>query len=203
MGPLNLPPAQKHRSSGFVALLVAAASLAMLGLSFAAVPLYRLFCSATGFGGTPRAASVAPLEKGQRDLTVRFDANVAPGLSWKFAPETSQIKLRTGRTATVYFKASNESGHETAARAVFNVSPDSAGAYFNKIACFCFDEQRLGPGETREMPVLFYLDPALEQDAAMGGVQTITLSYTFFALKAPRGEKTAEAQERKRDVSPP
>jgi cytochrome c oxidase assembly protein subunit 11 len=203
MIPLNVPPAQKHRSSGFVALLIAAASLAMLGLSFAAVPLYKLFCSATGFGGTPRAASAAPLEKGQRDLTVRFDANVAPGLSWKFAPETSQIKLRTGETATVYYRASNESGRETAARAAFNVSPDSAGAYFNKIACFCFNEQRLGPGETREMPVLFYLDPALEQDAAMGGVQTITLSYTFFAMKAPRGEKAAEAQERKRDVSPP
>ena len=200
---MPLDPPHNHRSKVFVALLIAAASVAMLGLSFAAVPLYKLFCAATGFGGTPRVVSAAPLEKGQRDLTVRFDANVAPGLSWKFAPETPQIKLRTGETATVYYKASNESGHETAARAVFNVSPDSAGAYFNKIACFCFNEQRLGPGETREMPVLFYLDPALEQDKAMGGVQTITLSYTFFAMKPPRGEKTAEAQERKRDVSPP
>jgi cytochrome c oxidase assembly protein subunit 11 len=203
MMPLDPPPAQKHRSSGFIALLIAATSAAMLGLSFAAVPLYRLFCTATGFGGTPRAASAAPLEKGQRDLTVRFDANVAPGLAWKFAPETAQIKLRTDETATIYYKASNESGRETAARAVFNVSPDNAGAYFNKISCFCFDEQRLGPGETRELPVLFYLDPALEQDTAMGGVQTITLSYTFFATKAPRGENNAQAQERKRDVSPP
>jgi len=175
----------------------------MLGLSFAAVPLYRLFCSATGFGGTPRAASAAPLEKGQRQLTVRFDANVAPGLPWKFAPETPQIRLHTGETATVYYKALNESGRETAARAAFNVSPDSAGAYFNKIACFCFDEQRLGPSETREMPVLFYLDPSLEKDPAMEGVHTVTLSYTFFALKAPRGEKTAEAREPKRDISPP
>ena len=177
--------------------------MAMLGLSFAAVPLYRLFCATTGFGGTPRVASAAPLEKGQRALTVRFDANVAPGLSWSFAPETAQIKLRTGEMTTVYYRASNGSGRATTARAVFNVSPDSAGAYFNKLACFCFDEQRLGPSETREMPVLFYLDPSLEKDPAMDGVQTITLSYTFFAMKEHRGGMTAEARERQRDISPP
>ena len=194
--PLERPDSPRHSRRGSVAFLVAAVSMAMLGLSFAAVPLYRLFCSATGFGGTPRAASAAPLEKGQRQLTVRFDANVAPGLPWKFAPETPQINLRTGETATVYYKASNESGRETTARAAFNVSPDSAGAYFSKIACFCFEEQHLGPDETREMPVLFYLDPSLEKDPAMEGVHTVTLSYTFFAVKTPRGEKTARAQER-------
>lgn len=203
MTPLERQDAPRRGRRRTVAFLVAAVSMAMLGLSFAAVPLYRLFCSATGFGGTPRAASAAPLEKGQRELTVRFDANVAPGLPWKFAPETPQIRLRTGETATVYYKASNESGRETAARAAFNVSPDSAGAYFNKIACFCFDEQRLGPSETREMPVLFYLDPSLEKDPAMEGVRTVTLSYTFFAVKTPRGEKTVEVQERKSDISPP
>jgi cytochrome c oxidase assembly protein subunit 11 len=191
-----------HRRKGFVALLLAAASMVMLGLSFAAVPLYRLFYSATGFGGTPQIVKTATSEKGQRNLTIRFDANVAPGLAWKFNPEP-QIKLRTGETATVYYKTTNVTDRETVARAMFNVSPDSAGAYFNKIACFCFNEQKLGPGETVEMPVVFYLDPALENDPIMEGVQTITLSYTFFALKAPKGEKTAVVEEVKRDAWSP
>lgn len=179
-------------------MLVAAASAAMLGLSFAAVPFYRIFCSATGFGGTPRIAKSMPAAQGERVLTVRFDANVAPGLSWKFDPETPRLKLRTGSTATVYYKAENLSDRATAGRAVFNVSPDSVGAYFNKIACFCFDEQTLGPGETREMPVVFYLDPALEHDPRLGGVETVTLSYTFFAVKNTSADKTAAGSEFKR-----
>ena len=100
-------------------------------------------------------------------MTVRFDANVAPGLAWTFAPETPEIKLRTGETATIYYKVTNLSDRATAARAMFNVSPDSAGAYFDKISCFCFSEQKLGPRETLELPVVFFLDPALEKDAAM------------------------------------
>lgn len=180
-----------RRRKKIVALLVAAASAAMLGLSFAAVPLYRIFCSATGFGGTPRIAQSMPAAQGERVMTVRFDANVAPGLSWKFDPETPQLKLRTGNTATVYYKATNLSDRATVGRAVFNVSPDSAGAYFNKIACFCFNEQTLGPDETREMPVVFYLDPALEKDPGLDSVETVTLSYTFFAVKNPSADKTA------------
>lgn len=183
MKPRELPGIAFRGRNGLPALWLAALSLFMLGLSFAAVPLYKLFCSATGFGGTPQIARAAPPNKGERELTVRFDANVAPGLAWKFASETPQVKLRTGETATVNYRAANLSDKSTAGRAMFNVSPESAGAYFTKIACFCFNEQHLGPGEAQEMPVIFYLDPALEKDPAMAGVRTITLSYTFFALK--------------------
>jgi cytochrome c oxidase assembly protein subunit 11 len=184
MKPEGSSPAGLPRRKGLVAVTAAAVSVAMLALSFAAVPLYRLFCATTGFAGTPQIAKAAASARGQRTLTVRFDSNVAPGLAWKFIPEVPEIKLRTGDTATVYYKVTNLSDHETAARAMFNVTPDSAGAYFDKIACFCFSEQKLGPGETSEMPVVFFLDPALEKDATMAGVEAITLSYTFFAVNA-------------------
>jgi cytochrome c oxidase assembly protein subunit 11 len=156
----------------------------MLALSFAAVPLYRMFCASTGYGGTTQVAYAAPATQGLRDIIVRFDANVAPGLSWAFSPETPQIKLRTGKTATVFFTVTNLSDHDAKAQAVYNVGPDAAGAYFDKISCFCFNEQSLGPHETAELPVVFFLDPALEQDRTMDGVETVTLSYTFFASKA-------------------
>jgi cytochrome c oxidase assembly protein subunit 11 len=172
------------RRKGLVAAVIGAVSLGMLGLSFAAVPLYRLFCAATGYGGTTQVAKAAPTLKGMRDLTVRFDANVAPGLTWKFTPETPEIKLRTGETATVFYKVTNMSGADTAAQAMYNVSPESAGAYFDKISCFCFNEQKLGPHESADMPVVFFLDPALEKDETMAEVQSITLSYTFFASKS-------------------
>jgi cytochrome c oxidase assembly protein subunit 11 len=167
----------------------------MLGISFAAVPLYRLYCAATGYAGTPQVAKQPPASRGMRDLTVRFDANVAPGLAWKFEPETPEIKLRTGQTATIYYKVTNMSDQASAARASFNVSPDSAGAYFDKIACFCFSEQKLGPRETLELPVVFFLDPALEKDATMAGIQAITLSYTFFASK-PSASGVVAAKEK-------
>lgn len=184
----------RRRGAYLIAALAAGASVAMLALSFASSPLYRLFCAATGFGGTPQVATAAPPGRGLRDVTVRFDANVAPGLAWKFSPETPEIKLRTGDTATVYYKVANVSDHETAGRAVFNVSPESAGAYFEKIACFCFNEQKLGPGETVDMPVVFFLDPALEKDSSLSAVHAITLSYTFFAAK-PAAAKAVAAKE--------
>lgn len=177
-----------------IAAVVAAVSFGMLGLSFAAVPLYRLFCAATGFAGTPQLAKTAPAQKGLRTLTVRFDANVAPALPWKFWPETAQIEVRTGETATITYKAANLSDRETVGRAAFNVTPDSAGAYFDKIACFCFNEQKLAPGQSAEMPVVFFLDPALEKDPAMEGVATITLSYTFFAANGGSAEASAKAK---------
>jgi cytochrome c oxidase assembly protein subunit 11 len=184
-----------HRRNHFLAASAFFASVAMLGLSFGAVPLYRLFCAATGYAGTPQMAKKAPLSRGLRDLTVRFDANVAPGLAWRFSPGTPEIKLRTGDTATIYYKVTNVSDRETVGRAMYNVSPESAGAYFDKIACFCFSEQRLGPRETVDMPVVFFLDPALEKDADLGGVQTITLSYTFFAVKLLDANKVAAKKQ--------
>jgi cytochrome c oxidase assembly protein subunit 11 len=191
----GVPPTPIFRRQRLIIALAIAASLGMLGLSFAAVPLYRFFCAATGFAGTPQTAKLPPASRGMRDLTVRFDANVAPGLAWNFAPETTKIKLRTGETATIYYKVTNMSDRATAARAMFNVSPDSAGAYFDKIACFCFSEQKLGPRETLELPVVFFLDPALEKDATMAGIQEITLSYTFFAAKPSAGGVVADQEK--------
>ena len=143
-----------------------------------------------------RSPRLAPAATGDAGFNVRFDANVAPGLAWKFAPETPEIKLRTGETATIYYKVTNMSDQPTVARAMFNVSPESAGAYFDKIACFCFSEQKLGPRETLELPVVFFLDPALEKDATMAGVQAITLSYTFFATK-PSADGVMAAKEKR------
>ncbi len=176
------PPHENHASgrSGLIAGGVVATVALMLALSFAAVPLYRLFCARTGFAGTPQIAKSAPALRGKRTLVVRFDTNVGHGLAWSFVPDISQITLRTGETATVFFKVTNRTDRETAAQAMYNVTPDAAGGYFDKISCFCFSKQRLGPHETADMPVVFFLDPELEKDKTMDGVDTVTLSYTFY-----------------------
>jgi cytochrome c oxidase assembly protein subunit 11 len=164
-----------------IALVAAATAVAMVGASYAAVPLYFAFCRATGFAGTTQVAKTGSAAKGQRTLMVRFDANVAPGLPWTFEPETTSISLRTGVTATVFFKVHNRSTAETAATAVYNVTPEISGGWFDKISCFCFSEQHLGPLETAELPVVFFLNPELESDHDMDNVDAITLSYTLFA----------------------
>jgi cytochrome c oxidase assembly protein subunit 11 len=190
---MNAKPGQNKESGAqrnTAAALAVVAGL-MLGASFAAVPLYRLFCAATGYGGTTQSASRAPDERGLRKIAVRFDANVAPGLAWRFEPETPEILLRPGETATVFFRATNLSDRATEGVARFNVAPDQAGAWFDKLKCFCFDGQKLGPHETAEWPVVFFLDPKLEQDETMAAVDAITLSYTFFA--PPGATKTGAA----------
>ena len=177
-------PQPRLNRNRLTALITVGVVVGMTGLSFAAVPLYKMFCSLTGYGGTTQVAtSGAPTTRGERTLNVRFDANVAPGLPWSFKPEQSSIDLRTGETATVFFKVKNNSTREWAAMAAYNVSPDQSGLYFTKISCFCFNEQKLGPGESAEFPVVFYLDPALEKDESMRDVGGVTLSYTFFASK--------------------
>jgi cytochrome c oxidase assembly protein subunit 11 len=164
----------------------------MLGASFAAVPIYRLFCSATGYGGTTQKADRAPDARGARKIAVRFDANIAPGLDWRFAPETPEITVRPGQTVTVFFKVENLSDRPTEGAARFNVTPDQAGAWFDKIACFCFNVQKLGPHEKAEWPVVFFLDPKLEQDETMASIDAITLSYTIFA--PPKATKSGAAE---------
>lgn len=171
--------------------MVGLTAAAMLGLSFAAVPFYRLFCSATGYGGTTQTALHAPATRGVRRIAVHFDANVAPGLSWRFAPETPDIMVLPGETRTIFFHAENLSDHATWGQARFNVTPDQAGAWFDKISCFCFSEQTLKPHEKAEWPVVFFLDPKLDQDQTMDAVGAITLSYTFFA--SPRPVKSGAA----------
>jgi cytochrome c oxidase assembly protein subunit 11 len=183
---------QKKPRLRLVAAVVVAGSLVMLALSFASVPLYRAFCAATGFGGATQVATKGPAQGGERVLTVRFDGNVARDLPWRFEPEVSKISLRTGQTVTIYYKAVNLSDHETAGLAAYNVSPDQAGAYFDKLACFCFSEQRLEAHESAEWPVVFFLDPGLESEESMKKVEEITLSYSFFAAK-PEGPKTSAA----------
>lgn len=173
---------RRRRVSAFVALATAGL---MLGVSFAAVPLYRAFCAATGYGGTTQRAEKAPAAQGTRTLAVRFDSNVGSGLPWRFEAETAQVSVRTGETATVFYKVTNESDREVVATAAYNVTPDQAGSYFAKVSCFCFSEQTLGPRETAEWPVVFFLDPALEKDETMKKVDQVTLSYTFFETKKP------------------
>ncbi len=158
-GRKNSTDAQRKTAAAIGLLAVA-----MLGASFASAPLYRIFCAATGYGGTTQTAERAPQARGLRKISVRFDANVAPGLDWRFAPEVAEIQVRPGETTTVFFKAENLSDHASEGAARFNVTPDQAGAWFDKISCFCFSEQKLGPHETAQWPVVFFLDPKLEQD---------------------------------------
>jgi len=158
---------------------------AMVGAAYAAVPFYNWFCRATGFAGTPQIATVAPSHVLERKIKVRFDANVSGGLPWRFEPEQNEIELRIGEVVTVAYKVVNESARETVGLASYNVSPPTVGGYFTKINCFCFSEQRLKAGEVRDMTVVFFVDPALANDAEQGGLNTITLSYTMYPVRQP------------------
>jgi cytochrome c oxidase assembly protein subunit 11 len=155
----------------------------MVGAAFAAVPFYNWFCRATGFAGTTQVASVAPAHSLARKVVVRFDANTTGGLPWRFEPEQNSIELRIGDVVTVNYVVTNESARETVGQASYNVSPPTVGAYFTKINCFCFTEQRFKPGETREMPVVFFVDPALAKDSEQDDLTTITLSYTMYPVR--------------------
>jgi cytochrome c oxidase assembly protein subunit 11 len=158
----------------------------MVGMAYAAVPFYNWFCRTTGFGGTTQVATVAPAGVLARKVTVRFDANIGAGLPWRFEPEVNSIDVRIGEVATVYFTIVNQSARATSGQAAYNVAPPTVGAYFSKINCFCFTEQRLDPGEKREMAVVFFVDPALAKDSDQDDLNTITLSYTFYPLREPQ-----------------
>jgi cytochrome c oxidase assembly protein subunit 11 len=164
------------------ALMAGAFALAMLALGFAAVPLYRLFCQATGFGGTTQRASLAEagaVQAGSATISVRFDGNVDPALPWRFGPMQVTQDMPIGQRKLAFFKAENLSDHAVTGLASFNVQPELAGLYFKKIACFCFNQQTLKPGEVVEMPVQYYVDPAILKDPEAAGIKQITLSYTF------------------------
>ena len=162
---------------GFVAVMV--------GVSFAAVPLYSWFCRTTGFGGTTQVAKTVPDHPSGRVITVRFDSNVAPGLPWSFEPERRTIDVRLGEVVTVYYAVRNDSARVTTGQAGYNVTPPTVGAYFEKINCFCFTQQTLQPGEKRDMAVVFYVDAKLAKDAEQSAINNITLSYTFFPVRVP------------------
>jgi cytochrome c oxidase assembly protein subunit 11 len=156
----------------------------MVGASYAAVPFYNWFCRATGFNGTTQVATSAPAGAALgRMIAVRFDANVGPGLPWKFEPEATEINVRIGEVVTAYYTVTNQAARRTTGQAAYNVAPLTVGVYFQKINCFCFTEQTLAPGERREMPVVFYVDPKIIEDADNKDISTITLSYTFYPVR--------------------
>ena len=174
----------------------------MVGLSFAAVPLYDLFCSVTGFGGTTQTADAAPAEVGNRVMAVQFNSDVSNDVPWRFKPSQREVELRVGEVGLAFYTAINESTNTILGSATVNVTPLKAGIYFTKVDCFCFEEQVLRPGESAELPVTFFIDPDIVNDRDMDDVTTITLSYTFFnqgegALKIYLGE---EAQLASRDI---
>ena len=188
----QLPPVPHKKSRDVVVAAICGMVVAlMVGASFAAVPFYNWFCRQTGFGGVTQVSEKAPTEVLGRKVTVRFDSNVAPGLPWKFEPEQNEISLRIGEVATVHYKVINEAAREITAQAGYNVSPPQVGAYFTKINCFCFTQQTLAAGETREMTVVFYVDPSIVKDQDLDRLNTITLSYTFYRLAD--ADKTADA----------
>ena len=176
-------PQDRNARVGIISLLIA---VAMLGLGYAAVPLYRMFCQATGFGGTTQRSEtgIAPGAVVGKIINVRFDANVSPSLPWRFAPEKNVARVAIGARQMAFFNATNLSDHAITGTAAFNVTPELAGAYFTKIQCFCFTSQTLKPGETVRMPVVYYVDPAILKDKEAGKFNEITLSYTFFPDKS-------------------
>ena len=179
----NTPPRAQSRRIRRTAIACASIVAGMVGLAYAAVPLYDLFCRATGFDGTPRVGPAATGRVLDRTVRIRFDSNVAPGLNWRFTPEQAEIDARLGATQTVFYKVRNAGSTASAGVATFNVQPGQAGAYFVKVECFCFKEQVLQPGETIEVPVVFYVEPALADDPDLRQLSSITLSYTYFASR--------------------
>jgi cytochrome c oxidase assembly protein subunit 11 len=178
--------APTSRGNGAVVAVCALLVLSMAGLSFAAVPLYRLYCQVTGFQGTTQKAEKASDVVLDRVVKVHFDANTAAELPWTFEPMQSSLEVKVGENTLAFYKATNNSDRPTTGTAVFNVTPDSVGAHFNKVQCFCFTEQRLEPGQSIEMAVSFFVDPAFVTDEETRNLSELTLSYAFYPLAEPR-----------------
>ncbi|WP_226689815.1 cytochrome c oxidase assembly protein [Ruegeria arenilitoris] len=166
----------------------------MGGLAWAAVPFYDWFCRVTGFGGTVGVAETAPEDILDRKVTVRFDASKAKGMAWEFKPVEREMEVRIGETGLAFYEAHNPTDRPIAGQASYNVAPYSAGGYFQKIACFCFEEQVLQPGERVQMPVTFFVDPEIVEDLEAKYVHTITLSYTFYEIDLPEGYAALDEQ---------
>ncbi len=183
-----MKPASRNR---VVFASSAAFAAGMLGLAFASAPLYDLFCRTTGYGGTPLRAEAAPGEIFDRAMTVRFDTNVDPALPWAFTPEERSVTVKVGENRLVYFRAENRGDKAIVGRAAFNVVPDTGARYFDKIQCFCFNEQTLDAGETVDMPVSFFVSPEILKDRRFDGLTEFTLSYTFYSAANRNPAKTA------------
>ena len=190
------PPsaARKARRNGTTVLVLASIVGGMVGLAYASVPLYRLFCQVTGYGGTPgKEAGTHVAVPGAREIVVRFDSNVSPKLAWRFKPDQRDVHLKVGETTLATYTARNLSDHAITGTALFNVTPYKAGEYFNKIDCFCFTEQTLEPGQEVSMPVSFFVDPEIYDDPTTRDVTTITLSYTFYPVTKTADVKASGA----------
>ena len=183
--------AGKTAHNGRTVVLLLSVVAGMVGLSFASVPLYRLFCAATGYEGTTQRASVAPKDIAQTIVTVRFDADVAPDLAWEFRPLVPEVKIHPGEQSQVFFRAVNHSSRGITGRATYNVTPTKSGIYFDKLQCFCFSEQYLAAGESKDMGVVFFVDPDMLKDPNTSDIKTITLSYSMFkaATQKPDGNR--------------
>ncbi len=174
-------PKAAARRNARVAAICAVVFACMVGAAFAAVPLYQAFCQLTGFGGTVRAAEAAPTKILDRKLTIRFDTNVR-NLPWDFSADQVSQQVRIGDTGLAFFHVTNHADHPVTAQASYNVIPDQAGAYFQKLECFCFTQQTIGAGETAKFPVVYFVDPEYADDPETKGGEEITLSYTFFPV---------------------
>lgn len=192
-GPIEAESTGRPLRRRLTGLIVVGVVFGMVGLSFAAVPLYRLFCEVTGFGGTTQVAAAEADEILERTVKVQFDANIASNLPWLFEPEQRSVTVRLGETTQIAYRAESHSDVATTGTAVFNVTPNQAGGYFMKISCFCFNEQTLAAGEGVDMPVLFYIDPAIADDPTLDFIDTITLSYTFYPATGTPSEPVALA----------
>ena len=184
-----------------IALICSTVSVGMLALTFASVPLYRIFCQVTGYGGTIQRVNTASEIILDDEILVRFDANVSGGLNWEFEPLVRSMKLKIGEQREAYYRVRNLSSTTSHGTASFNVSPAHAGTHFNKLECFCYTEQALSPGESQDMPVTFFVDPDIIHDPLFQGSRTITLSYTFFP-DASASEPAPEVSDIKTDLQP-
>lgn len=191
----NAPRADLTRRNRNIMMWLTGMVAGMTGLAFASVPLYDLFCRVTGFGGTPMRAEESYSAAGARDLTVTFNADLAAGMPWRFFPSDHSMEVRTGITYTATYVAENPTSQTVTGSSTFNVSPDILGQYFVKVQCFCFERQELKPGERVEMPVVFYLDPKLEEDPYLKKVGEVTLSYTFFQVENDPATESSAASE--------
>jgi cytochrome c oxidase assembly protein subunit 11 len=171
---------RKQKANWIVAACCLAFFGGMIGVTFASAELYTLFCKATGYGGTTQRVEQASDKILDRKITVRFDANVAPGLPWDFKPMQRSIEMKIGETVKISYSAENLFGAPSRGKAIFNVQPELAGSYFNKLECFCFTDTLLKPGQVLEMPVVFFIDPEIVNEPDLKNLDTITLSYTFF-----------------------
>jgi cytochrome c oxidase assembly protein subunit 11 len=171
-----------------LAWTLAAAVGGMLALAYAASPLYDMFCRATGFGGTPQVAQEGERPVLSRTVIVRFDSNVDANLPWRFTPLEREVKVKLGEERLVHYRVTNVSQRPIVGTSTYNVTPETSGPWFNKLQCFCFTEQLLLPGQSMDMPVVFFVDPEMDKDRRYDNVRTITLSYTFFEAKTERAK---------------